>query len=173
MFNGEELYRPPTREVISYPKRGTGEKGDSQVDPKEAKPILYIDLFWDRLQKRRPKYCVDAEGFRIAHGALKDVRPLADPLEEYRRLMHCMGRQILSWQYENVAMHNETVLRADWTYHVVQLSTDWYAAAMHRFLLHSTSRILRAGNLLGFPTEVDELHHQPHRGITERNPEYF
>ena len=166
-----QKYYEPEAEAIQHAKRGC--RGDFKFDCKEAKRVLFLNSFWEKLANISPKFRKDPDGMCIAHPLLNNGCPLPDPIQRHIKLMHLLGQQILSWKPEAVSMRDSYALEAHQLYGLVGLSARRYGPGLHILLFHQTPRILHSGNLVGVSTEGGGRMHQPHKRITKRTPTYW
>ena len=113
VFNASDKsqkYYEPEAAGIQQPKRGC--RGDFKFDCKEAKKVLFLDSFWEKLETMFPKFGKDPDGMCIAHPLLNNGCPLPDPIQRYFKLMHLLGQQILYWKPEAVSMRDSYALEA-------------------------------------------------------------
>ena len=166
-----QRYHEPEAAAIYQPKRGC--RGDFKFDGKEAKRVLFLNSFLERLANIFSRFGKDPDGMCIAHRLLNNGCPLPDHIQRYIKLMHLLGQQILYWKPEAVSMRDSYALEAHRLYGLVGLSARRYGTGLHIFLSHQTPRILQSGNLVRVSTERGERMHQPHKRITERKPTYW
>ena len=124
-----------------------------QVHCKEAKRVLFLNGFWEKLANIFPKFGKDPDCLCIAHPLLNNGCPLPDRIQRYIKLMHLLGQQILYWKPEAVSMRDSYALEANRFYGLVGLGARRYGPGLHIFLFHQTPRILHSGNLVGVSTE--------------------
>ena len=154
-----QRYYEPEAEAIQQPKRGC--RGDFKFDCKEAKRVLFLDTFWEKLANIFPRFGKDPDGMCIAHPLLNNGCPLPDLIQRYIKLMHLLVQQMLYLKPEAVSMRDSYALEAHRLYGLVGLSARRYGPHLHIFVLHQTPRILHPGNHVGVSTEGGARIHQP------------
>ena len=171
VLDKSQKYYEPGAEAIQQPKRGC--RGDFKFDCKEAKRVLFLNSFWEKLANIFPEFGKDPDWMCIAHPLVNNGCPLPDPIQRYIKLMHLLRQQILYWKPEAVSMRDSYALEAHRLYGLVGLSARRYEPGLHICLFHQTPRILHSENLVGVSTEGGGRMHQPHKRITERTPTYW
>ena len=105
-----QRYYEPEAEAIQQPKRGC--RWDFRFDCKEAKRVLILNSFWEKLANVFPRFGEDPDGIYIAHPLLNNGCPLPDPIQRYIKLMPLLGKQILYLKPEEVSMRDSYALKA-------------------------------------------------------------